>query len=152
MKYIMCSVILLIDQMSKYQIRAHMSYGESIPLIGDVIRVTYIKNTGGAFGLLSENAPMLKVITIVLLAALIVVYGVIRKRLGKFEQYSLLMILSGGVGNLIDRLISGFVTDFIDVWKWPVFNIADISITVGCFLLLVHVIRGGNGRKTEYER
>lgn len=53
--------------------------------------------------------------------------------------------MAGGLGNLIDRMIMGYVTDFIDIWKWPVFNIADIAITCGCMLMIIFVLREDGG-------
>ncbi len=133
--------ILVIDQISKTLIVANLAIGQSIPIIRNVLHITFVKNTGAAFGLFKNSTPIFIAISII---AVVFITGLILSSIKKANFFSnktfdigLILILSGALGNLIDRLKCGYVIDFIDVRIWPVFNIADTSITIGTALLLI---------------
>ena len=144
----MIAGIILVDQLTKAAIQSNFSYGDSIPIIEGLFNLTYVRNTGGAFGLFAGAAEnirtplflLLPTLACIWLTWLIWVYQ--KKCLLSGMIYSL--ILAGAVGNLIDRFAYGYVVDFLDFYwgdsHFPAFNIADSSISVGAFLLIVELL------------
>jgi signal peptidase II len=141
-------LILLIDQVSKSVIVSRLALGQSIPIIKNVLHITFVKNTGAAFGLF-KNSTYFFIAVSVIAVMLIGVVLVKAVRRGNFSEkflfhYSLILIMAGALGNLIDRISLRYVIDFIDVRIWPVFNIADSSITIGAALLIISFARFDN--------
>jgi len=138
-------LILFIDQYLKYMVRQNLLAGESVPIISNILHITFVTNTGAAFGLFKNATPVFVVISVVAVAFVAMLLIKIIQQGGFFKRpmfnFSLILILSGAIGNLIDRLFFGYVIDFIDVRIWPVFNIADSSITVGTLLLILSFMR-----------
>lgn len=143
------ALIVVADQASKQFIAASMSLYDSIPVV-PFLRLTYVHNTGAAFSFLSDAGGWQRW----LFAGLAIVIGaIIAVWLGRLEQrqkllaVSLALILGGAVGNLIDRLVYGYVIDFIDVyyqaWHWPAFNVADAAISIGVALMLLDSLLDG---------
>ena len=131
-------IVLALDQVSKFLIRANMSPGQSIPEDG-LFRITYVTNIGGVFGILSNQAFLIILTTAVGIAAILLYsrYPIFNRML---VRISLGLLLGGALGNLIDRLSFGWVVDFIDLGFWPVFNLADSAIVLGIILLLYYFI------------
>ncbi len=130
-------IILIADQLSKYFIS---TYTYSADLL--ILKIHFIKNFGIGFGLL--NYPSVKFFLIALIAVIIIgiLYYYCRyKKNHKLFIIPLALILGGALGNLLDRVMYGFVIDFIDFGFWPAFNIADSAVTVGVILLIVYFIR-----------
>ena len=134
-------LILFADQYSKSLIQQNFVLGESIPIVKNILHFTFVENTGAAFGLFKNNALFFIIISAL---AIFVISGLIIRyiRRGVFLSrpvlhYGLILIFSGAIGNLMDRLKFGYVIDFIDVRIWPVFNIADSCITIGTLLLVL---------------
>jgi len=136
---IIAIVVLVLDVITKHFINLNMVEGQIIPLIPKVLTFTYVHNTGAAWGIFS-NKPRLLVGFICVLMALLVFYLIKYKDASKLEKTSIYLIMAGGIGNLLSRVIYGFVVDFIDIQIIPVFNVADISICVGCGLLMLYVL------------
>lgn len=138
---ILAAVLILLDQLSKYLVRAHIPLGESVPFIPHVLELTYVQNTGAAFSILREHTWILTVLSavIVVLIAALVARRSITGRLGLF---SAVLILAGGVGNLIDRVAFRYVTDMFQTvfMDFAVFNVADCCITVGVVLFCVYLL------------
>ena len=137
---LIASIIVTLDQISKEWIRFNIPVNDSLPEIGNLV-IVHIQNTGSAFGLFSNQAFLLSIVAI---AGLIVVLIFFRyfSELGLLGGIALSFIFAGALGNLIDRLKFGYVTDFIYVrlWGdffWPAFNVADSAITVGAISLAV---------------
>lgn len=132
-------VLIAIDQIVKNWAEEVLTKGE-IAVIEDVLYFKYAENTGVAFSMFSDNRWMLIGVTSVMLIV-VLAFFLSGKVTDKLEQFSLALILAGGVGNLIDRISLGYVIDFIDVRiiNFAIFNIADICICVGAFLLCVAV-------------
>jgi len=129
------------DQITKYIVSSSMTLEESITVIPKLFDLTYIKNDGAAYGILSGKQNLLIVITVVAMI-LITLYALLdRKKHSNLEQFALGMIVGGGIGNLIGRISEGCVTDFFNIHIIPVFNVADIGITVGCLLLIIAVFK-----------
>ena len=124
------------DQATKAAIHACLSPTQSLPLIPPVLWLTYVQNTGAAFGLFRGHSIVFVLVSVMIAAWILM--ELTRRRHRRWPiQLGLSLILGGAVGNLIDRLRVGYVVDFIDVRVWPVFNLADSAITVGVGLLLV---------------
>ncbi|WP_062282705.1 signal peptidase II [Neomoorella mulderi] len=131
---LLAALVLGIDQLSKYIIRANFQPNESLPVINSVFHLTYVNNPGAAFGLLAYKTPVFVSVTLLVAVIILVAYrflppGRILLRL------ALALMLGGALGNLIDRLRFGYVVDFLDFRIWPVFNLADIAIVSGVILL-----------------
>jgi signal peptidase II len=138
---------VLLDQLSKLYIAGSFELYQSVPVLENFFHITYIRNRGAAFGILSDNALRLPFFMAVSLIAILGILWYLRQ-LRAEQTLSLLalsLILSGAIGNLIDRIRLGEVIDFIDVhWydhHWPAFNVADSAICVGVGLLLLETWR-----------
>lgn len=120
-----------------------MQPGDSVPLVSDFVRLTFVRNSGTAFGLLSGNNLALVFTTLLAIAALLILVFRSRKTDGRLA-FPLVLVLGGALGNLIDRIRLGEVIDFIDIgfesFRWPVFNVADIAVTLGVALFCYHSI------------
>jgi signal peptidase II len=138
---IVAAVVIAADQLTKALVRGSLAPGDQRRLIPGVLALVHTTNTGVAFSAFSGNAAVVTLLALVVLAAL----------LGFFARYShqpLLwlavgLIAGGALGNLIDRLRSGAVTDFIKLPDWPAFNLADSAITIGVVALVLLIGRGG---------
>lgn len=117
-----------------------MSPGETKPLLGDFVDLTYVRNNGAAFSILQDHRILLIALPAILIAVGLVYVTRHRKDRSNFMLTSLSLVIAGGLGNLIDRVMTGYVIDFIDFRFWPVFNFADICVTVGCVLLCIYVV------------
>ena len=124
---------MTLDQVTKYLVRDLLAYGASFPDVG-FLRFTHTHNTGSAFGIFQgQNLPLIFV-SFIGIAVLLAIYFS-QPRPGNLLRFSLGLMMGGAVGNLVDRLHQGWVTDFIDVGPWPVFNLADASIVTGLVML-----------------
>ena len=126
-------IALALDQLTKALVRGGLEPGERIDLIAgvDLVRVS---NRGIAFGLLDDAGSLVLVLAAVAFASLLAVFLTASDRRGLWLPIGLLA--GGAVGNLIDRIHQGAVTDFIDIGPWPAFNLADVEITVGVVILV----------------
>ena len=154
MKWLWLSgLILILDQLSKIWIDISMSLYQSIPVFPG-FSITYARNYGAAFSFLSDAGGWQRWFFAALAAGISVGLVIYLKSLKKDETLlaiSLSLILGGAVGNLIDRVIYGYVIDFLDVYyqayHWPVFNIADSAITVGVVFMLFESFVGKDKRE-----
>lgn len=133
--------------MSKALVSGNMDVGSSIPSEG-FVRLTFIHNTGSAFGLLSGMNTPLMVVSFLAIAVIVFIYRSFGQN-GNMWKVSLGCQLAGALGNLTDRLILGKVVDFIDVGPWPVFNVADSCLVVGTVLLGGLILRSNSGGNSE---
>ena len=140
MYYLVIAAVLLLDQITKYIVRAGMELYESIPIVDGIFHITYIQNSGAAFSILQGKTFVLILLPLVLSIALLVAVAKLRKKGHPMLLWSLSLIAAGGFGNLIDRAMMGSVTDFLDFRVWPIFNVADIAVCCGCALLLIYVV------------
>ena len=136
-------LVVIADQLSKLWIRSNLAVGESLLELG-FFRIRHIYNTGAAFGLFQDQSFLLAIIAVIGVIAILLIVIVFPRRLpflnGGLGKIALGLILGGTVGNLIDRLRFGRITDFIDFSVWPLFNVADSAITVGVILLAYSLI------------
>jgi len=137
---IIALAVVGIDQLTKYLVRANMELGQSIPKEG-IFRITYVTNTGGAFGIFANQAFLLALVAIIGIGAFLVYLRYIPLQ-STLLKVGLGLDLGGAVGNLIDRLrFEGKVTDFIYIGDWwPVFNVADMSLVVGTILIAFYLL------------
>jgi signal peptidase II len=144
--FISILLIIILDQWTKLLVLAHFEYGESVSMIQDFFSLTYVRNTGAAFGFLATANPAFRVpffLAIPIIA--MVVLGFLYRDLPKDSRWRSLalgLVTGGAVGNLIDRVRLGYVVDFLDfhyknVYYFPAFNIADSAICVGVAILLL---------------
>lgn len=152
-------VILLFDLLTKKYAVEFLStqHGWKHPFIEGFISLTYTENTGAGFGMFSGNTTALTVITALVIVA-IIVYLIIAQKESMWLRVSLLFIVGGGIGNLVDRIGLGYVRDFIkfDFWEsFAIFNIADSFVTVGVFMLIavliVMLVKEGKKNKKAFE-
>lgn len=134
-------VMVLVDQVVKYWAITMLAPVGSIPLIPGVVQLTYVENRGAAFSILENQIWLFVLLAIVIVCGIVYVLHTnrIQHILGKF---SLLVISAGAVGNAIDRVLHQYVVDMIEVLfvQFPVFNIADIYVTVGVALFAVYYL------------
>lgn len=134
-------LVLALDQITKFIIRAHFTIGQTLPVIPDILHITYVQNRGAAFSMF-RNMPVMTVLLPICMVAGCLIAGVhLYRKIQKVPALLLALVAAGGIGNLIDRLCLGYVTDMIDFRVFPVFNVADIAVTVGCGLLLIWLLK-----------
>lgn len=132
------------DIITKAYVDSNMSLHESIVVIGGFLNITYVRNPGAAFSFLASASPGFRSVfflTVTILAIVLVLYYIAKSKADEpLMIFALSLILSGALGNFIDRVRLGEVIDFIDVhlgaYHWPAFNVADSAITVGAFIML----------------
>ena len=141
------AAVVALDQLTKAVASSRLLLSEPVPVLGDIVRLTLVHNTGAAFGLFPGSR--LPFIIVSSLAIAVVIYLFTREAYRGMTQRVLLgCILGGAIGNLVDRIRLGWVVDFIDVGlgsaRWPVFNVADSAVTVGVILLAWYLSRAGH--------
>ena len=133
-------LIAFLDRLTKWLVITRFHPGQSLPLIPSVLHLTYVQNTGAAFGLFRGQQLLFIVISVA-------VIGWISRELltrpptAARVTWACGLILGGAAGNLIDRLRLGYVIDFLDLRVWPVFNVGDAAITIGIALLIWQTLR-----------
>lgn len=145
-------IILVLDQLTKLLIRTRMELYDSIPvlpkLFGDTFLLTHVQNTGAAFSLspFTPSVNRIFFIIITILAVIFVIY-LLRRSAHRIQVYAFGFVLGGAIGNLIDRIRFGGVTDFIDcdfpdfiMQRWPIFNVADSAIFIAMTLIIIDMI------------
>ena len=131
--------VFVVDQVLKSVVEASMLAGESIPVIPGFLSITYIRNDGGAFGILGGSQLLLLVGSVV--AVGVVLWMLFAGQRSRLATLACGLILGGAAGNLLDRLTTGEVTDYVHFSFWYVFNAADAAITVGVALLILSTFR-----------
>jgi len=144
----MSAVIVMLDQATKALVDRVMGLHESRDVVAGLVRLTYVRNRGAAFGVLSDAElpyqPWLFAAVGLLALLAIGIYAWRLPTSSRLPRLGLALIIGGALGNLIDRLRLGYVIDFVDVyWRtyhWPAFNVADSSITIGVTLLVLDML------------
>jgi len=139
--------VIAVDQWTKYWVDGCMALYQSIDLV-PFFRLTYLRNQGAAFSLLAGAGGWQRwfFIGLALVASALICYWLARlDRHQRREAAAWALVLGGALGNLIDRIVHGYVIDFLDVyygqWHWPAFNVADSAITVGVAMLLIDAVQ-----------
>ena len=154
---ILIALLTALDQFTKYMIQTSFELYESKEVIDGVLSFTYVQNRGMAWGMFQGKIPVFAIFTaVILILAFRVLYNVVDEKRYCFVKYVIIFLISGGLGNLIDRLTLGYVVDFIHatIIDFPVFNVADIFIVIGTGLLAIYFIffDGKKEEKRAYER
>jgi signal peptidase II len=140
MNFFLICFIVLIDQISKILIHAKINLYESIQIIPHLLDFTYIRNEGIAFGINFAGSKVIFIVFPILITFYLLSLLKDKEFDKPFYQISLLLIIGGAIGNIIDRIFRGYVIDFIDFHinnvHWYVFNLADLSVTIGLLFLL----------------
>ncbi len=133
-------VIVVADQVIKYFVVENLQGIDSIPFIGNLLTLTYVENRGAAFGMMQNMSWLFAIITVLMIALFFFI--IIKKKItSKFFALSTVLIVGGGLGNLIDRIFRGFVVDYLQLSFFPyVCNLADYCITIGAFMLIIFVL------------
>lgn len=146
------ATVVLLDQASKALVRAVLPLHASVNVVPHLVDLTHVQNTGAAFGILNAaefplKGPIIAAVSTLALVA-IALYAARLSPHERWARFALLLILGGAVGNLIDRIVFGYVVDFVDMyWReyhfWA-FNVADSAITVGVATMIVDLVRAGD--------
>ena len=162
MKILLISIaVFVLDQLTKWLVKINLTLGDSIRIIGTDLQLTYIKNDGMAFGIDIPNKLLFNILSVIAASA-ILYYLILLRREPFLPRFSLAVIFGGAMGNLYDRLLRGSVVDFmdmnvpdiqirsfdlllfstpsVDLTRWPIFNVADIAVSVGMFLLVFTIL------------
>ncbi|HBR10501.1 signal peptidase II [Candidatus Bipolaricaulota bacterium] len=144
--------VIFLDRLTKYLAKDALALGESRPIISEIFSLTRIHNPGGIFGLFPQRGDLFLLFSLIVLIGVVALFlGAARKepwpiflpaRLVMRKSYciGLALVLGGGIGNFVDRIKWGYVLDFFDLHFWPVFNVADMSVTVGAGLLIILLV------------
>jgi len=143
------AVILLLDRISKSAVASRFDLGQPVPVIDGLFNITYVQNTGVAFGIFSSFSSPVKVFLLCAIAAIaaaaVIVYSLRSDVRNRLLQGSLCLILAGALGNLYDRINYSYVIYFLEFharsYYWPSFNIADTAISIGVILLAWEMFR-----------
>jgi len=145
-------IVFIIDIISKIIITKYIGLGKSIKVIDDFIYLTYVRNTGAAWSMLDNSRYFVLIISAIIIVGLIM-YIYKNKPNNKIEKLAYGFILGGALGNFINRCISGYVTDFIDIkifaFDYPIFNLADVFIVIGVIIFGVYTWRYSDGNKSK---
>jgi signal peptidase II len=141
--------ILVLDQLTKMIVDRTMSLHQSIPIIDGFFSLTYVRNTGAAFGIFSGSHEAFRLPFLILVSVLALGFVVVMLKRLRDEETGLItalsLIIGGAIGNLVDRVLYGEVIDFLDFYwsnyHWPAFNVADSCITVGVLITLYYLIK-----------
>ncbi|WP_297232804.1 signal peptidase II [uncultured Flavonifractor sp.] len=139
--FLLAAALVVVDQLVKFLVRANIPMGEGVPFIPHILQLTYYQNTGAAFSIFEQHTWILTLISAVASVLLIVLLAK-RTFNHPFAMVSLALVLAGAVGNLIDRLFLGYVTDMFQTlfMNFPIFNVADICIVCGGIAFCVYFL------------
>ncbi len=139
----LAATVIVADQLTKALLVSRLAPGESMPIVGDYLRLVHSQNNGALFGLFRESAVLFGLASIVVIG-LIVVYHA-RSGRSRYMSVALGLLLGGAIGNLIDRLRLGYVVDFVDAgigsFRWYTFNVADAAISFAILFLIAAALR-----------
>ena len=142
---IVAAIVLAADQVTKALVVASIALGARRRVIGGVLSLVHAQNSGVAFSLLSGSEAVVVAVTVVIVAGVLAFFA--RHPRARLLWLATGLIVGGALGNLVDRIRTGSVTDFIQLPHWPAFNVADASITVGVASLILILGRGGSAAR-----
>lgn len=138
MVYAVIALVVLLDQLTKWLMTSWLAPDRTFAIIPDVLHFSYTENTGAAWGMLKDARWVFLIVSTVAILA-ILAYLIFAKQSPKGSRWALALICGGGIGNMIDRVVMGYVVDFVDfrLINFPLFNLADSSVCVGTFLFVI---------------
>ena len=134
------AAVIAADRIVKSAVSGGFSPGDTVPVLGDFFHITYVQNRGIAFSMLYGQEKLILAVTGLLLAAGLVYLIIFRRKNPPLFNTGIALVLGGGLSNVIDRMLYGYVVDMFDFGSFPVFNVADVCICVGCGLMLLYVL------------
>jgi signal peptidase II len=145
MEFLIIFIGLFIDRITKVWALKRLAGGSDIVVIENLFSLSYLENRGAAFGIFQNKVLFLSIITSIVILCMII-YLIKYRPASKLLRYTLALIISGAIGNLIDRYVYKYVVDFImlhykDVYYFPTFNVADMLVVVGTFLLAICILK-----------
>lgn len=151
---LICMGVVILDQATKFLIRGHILYGSVHMIIPGFMNLTYLRNMGAAWGMLGSQNLLLCLLSVVMLLLLVIFRHVFLNGNPHIHRIAFGLLTGGIIGNLIDRIKQGAVTDFLDFyianWHWPSFNVADAAICIGVGLYLTaSYMDARNSHETE---
>jgi signal peptidase II len=141
MIFIIVFSVLFLDQLTKLLATKNILLNQTLPVINNIFHLTLVHNRGAAFGIFKNQALIFILISVIIIFVLYRKLKIMKKARLDITGISFALILAGAIGNLIDRMLFGYVIDFLDFRIWPVFNIADSAITIGAILLGVSILK-----------
>lgn len=138
--FIIIAAVIAIDRVVKWVTSTNMTVGSTIPVIENVFHITYVQNRGAAFSMMEGKALVLLVLPAVVMIVGMVLLILKRKTWHPMLCTGIAFVCAGGLGNFVDRAFNGYVVDMFDFRVFPVFNVADIFVCVGCGLILLYVL------------
>ena len=147
--FLIIIAVVILDQIIKNFVVDTMALYESIPVLQDIFHITYIHNTGAAFSIMEGKISVLILLPLFMIIAAVIFMLIMRKKGHPLLMTSVALIAGGGIGNLIDRIALGYVVDYLDFRVFPIFNLADIAVCVGCGLLIIYVLFFDGKQKNE---
>ena len=155
--WVLAGLVVIGDRVSKAAVAGSMPHGASETVVGGFFNLVHVRNTGIAFSLFADSAPWFRDLLLpgISMVAIGVIVALLYRQgdLSRMSRFALVLVLAGAVGNLYDRLVYGYVTDFLDLYvgsyHWPAFNVADSAITVGAVMLLADAIFARNPLSEE---
>jgi signal peptidase II len=139
----LAAVVVASDQVAKGLVTSGLTPGQSVEVVGDLVRIVFGQNTGALFGLFKDNAVMFGVVSLIVIGLIVAYHG--RSASSVYLTITLGLLLGGAIGNMLDRLRLGYVVDFVDVGlgtlRFYTFNVADSAISLSILLLLLAAIR-----------
>ena len=149
MRYLSLTLVLLIiDRLLKWWASTSLEFAVPRNLIGNVIRLTRVHNVGGAFGLFPGGSTVFLIVSSIVAAVLFLILLTMHID-SRLIRAGMACVLAGAVGNLIDRIMWGYVLDFFEIRGFPIFNVADACITIGAGLIILAVLLGGERHRSR---
>lgn len=147
--FLISNFLIILDQYTKFWITTHIPKGYSMEVIRNFFSLTHIRNPGVAFGLFAENDSGLKTVVFIIFSSIAIVAILVffhqAPRHRKIVHMGLILVFSGAIGNLIDRILYHEVIDFLDFfyngYHWPAFNVADSCITIGVVFMFIDLFQ-----------
>ena len=144
---VIIAAVIVLDRIVKALVKSGFEPGDTVAVLGDFFHITYVQNRGVAFSMLYGHQTVIIILTAALLAAVLVFLIGFNKKFPAVFNTGLALVCGGGLSNIVDRTLYGYVVDMLDFGSCPVFNVADICICVGCGLMLLYALRSMKDEK-----
>jgi len=144
---VIIAAVIVLDRIVKALVKSGFEPGDTVAVLGDFFHITYVQNRGVAFSMLYGHQTVIIILTAALLAAVLVFLIGFNKKFPAVFNTGLAIVCGGGLSNIVDRTLYGYVVDMLDFGSFPVFNVADICICVGCGLMLLYALRSMKDEK-----
>lgn len=144
---VIIAAVIVLDRIVKALVKSGFEPGDTVAVLGDFFHITYVQNRGVAFSMLYGHQTVIIIMTAALLAAVLVFLIGFNKKFPAVFNTGLALVCGGGLSNIVDRTLYGYVVDMLDFGSFPVFNVADICICVGCGLMLLYALKSMKDEK-----